>query len=94
MYFKVFGCKYYILNTNENLGKFDSKADVEIFLRYYNLYKPYRVFNKRTLTIEESMYSADNEEIEGEMKNLKIDDSHTKHQDRGATATRSIHTIS
>ena len=31
-YLRVFGCKCFILNTKDNLGKFDSKADEEIFL--------------------------------------------------------------
>ena len=31
-YFKVFGFKCFILNTKDNLGKFDAKSDVGIFL--------------------------------------------------------------
>ena len=27
-YLKVFGCKFFILNTKDNLGKFDAKSDV------------------------------------------------------------------
>ena len=30
-YFKVFGCKCFILNTKDNLGKFDAKSDEHIF---------------------------------------------------------------
>ena len=45
-YFKVFGCKYFILNTKDNLGKFDSKSDAGIFLGYSNSSKAYRVYNK------------------------------------------------
>ena len=33
-YFKVFGSKFFILNTKDNLGKFDTKSNVEIFLGY------------------------------------------------------------
>ena len=46
-YYKVFGCKYFILNTKYYLGKFDLKYDVGIFLRYSNLRKVYRVYNKK-----------------------------------------------
>ena len=45
-YFKVFGSKCFILNTKNNLGKFDVKSYVEIFPGYSLLSKPYRVFNK------------------------------------------------
>ena len=54
---QFFGCKYFILNTKDNLGKFDSKSDVGIFLGYSTTSKAfYRVFNKRTLAVEESMH--------------------------------------
>ena len=55
-YFKVFGCKCFILNNKEKLGKFDSKTDVGIFLGYSSTSKAYRVFNKKTLVIEESIH--------------------------------------
>ncbi|KAH9679892.1 Integrase catalytic domain-containing protein [Citrus sinensis] len=55
-YFKVFGCKCFILNTKDNLGKFDPKSDIGIFLEYSNSSKAYRVYNKRTLVVEESMH--------------------------------------
>ena len=55
-YCKAFGCKCYILNTKDNLGKFDPKSDVDIFLGYSNSSKAYRVYNKRTLVVEESMH--------------------------------------
>ena len=52
-YFKVFGFKCFILNTKENLGNFDRKSDVGIFLGYSTSSKAFRVFNKRTMVIEE-----------------------------------------
>ncbi|PON67240.1 hypothetical protein PanWU01x14_104150 [Parasponia andersonii] len=55
-YLKVFSCKCFILNTKDNLGKFDSKSDVGIFLEYSTTSKAYRVFNKRTLIVEEFMH--------------------------------------
>ena len=55
-YLRVFGCKCFILNTKDNLEKFDSKADEGIFLGYSTSSKAYSVFNKRTLVVEESMH--------------------------------------
>ena len=55
-YYKIFGCKCFILNTRDNLGKFDAKSDKGIFLGYSQISKAYRVFNKRTLVVEESMH--------------------------------------
>ena len=42
-YFKVFGCKCFILNIKENLGKFDKKNDKGIFLGYSTNKNAYRV---------------------------------------------------
>ena len=53
-YFKVFGCKCFVLNTKDNLSKFD--AYEAIFVGYSNTSKAYRVFNKSSLTIEESIH--------------------------------------
>ncbi|OAY24807.2 hypothetical protein MANES_17G026196v8 [Manihot esculenta] len=55
-YFRVFSCKCFLLNNKDNLGKFDSKTDEGIFLGYSTSSKSYRVFNKRTLIVEESMH--------------------------------------
>jgi len=55
-YFRVFSCKCFVLNTKDNLGKFDVKSYEVIFVGYSNTNKAYRVFNRSTLTIEESMH--------------------------------------
>ena len=43
-------------NSKENVGKFDAKADEGIFLGYSQSSKAYRVYNKRLLTVEESVH--------------------------------------
>jgi len=64
-YFKTFGSKCYILRDRENLGKFDSKSDEGIFLGYSTNSRAYRVFNKRTETVMESINVViDDEEVE------------------------------
>jgi len=58
-YIRVFGCKILILNNEKDkLGKFDAKSDDSIFLGYSSNSKGYRVFNKWTLTVEESIHVA------------------------------------
>ena len=63
----MFGSKCYILNDRENLGKFDAKSDEDFFffLGYSTTSRAYRVFNKRTKTVMESI-------------NVKIDDAIAK----------------
>ena len=54
-YFRVFGSKCYILRDRENLEKFDTKSDEGIFLGYSLNSRAYRVLNKRTGVIQESI---------------------------------------
>ncbi|WRX13590.1 Reverse transcriptase [Theobroma cacao] len=54
---RSFGCKCFVLNNGkQSLGKFNAKSDEAIFLGYALNSKAYRVFNKRTLTVEESIH--------------------------------------
>ena len=46
-HFRVFGSKWYIKNNDENLGKYDDRADEGIFLGYATNSKGYRCYNKR-----------------------------------------------
>ena len=54
---KVFGCKCYVLNNGkESSGKFNAKSDKGIFLGYSLNSHAYRVFNKKLMTVEESIH--------------------------------------
>jgi len=55
-YFKAFGSKCFVLNTKDNLNKSDVKSDEAIFLGYSSRSTAYRVYNKRTSCVEESMH--------------------------------------
>lgn len=52
----MFGLKYFILNIKDNLRKFNSKSDDDIFLGYSSTSKTYKLYNHKTITVEESMY--------------------------------------
>jgi len=57
MHLRVFGCKCYVHNNRkDNLGKFDPSSDEAIFLGYSSYSEAYKVFNKRTLCVEESVH--------------------------------------
>jgi hypothetical protein len=51
-YFRVFGCKCFILNKNPKSSKFASKVDEGIFLGYASNAHGYRVLNKITGCVE------------------------------------------
>ncbi|GJX83886.1 ribonuclease H-like domain-containing protein [Tanacetum coccineum] len=52
-FMKPFGCPVTILNTRDNLGKFDGKADEGFFIGYSVVSKAMREINKRTRIVEE-----------------------------------------
>nr|GEX92993.1 hypothetical protein [Tanacetum cinerariifolium] len=55
-FLKPFGCYVMILNTLDNLDKFEAKRDEGYFLGYSMSSKAFRVFNKRTKRVEENLH--------------------------------------
>nr|GEV06378.1 retrovirus-related Pol polyprotein from transposon TNT 1-94 [Tanacetum cinerariifolium] len=55
-FLKPFGCHVMILNTLDNLGKFEEKGDEVYFIGYSMSSKAFRVFNKRTKRVEENLH--------------------------------------
>ena len=54
-YFRIFGSTCFILKDGENVGKCDSRRDEGIFLGYSSTSKAYRVYNKRTMKVMETV---------------------------------------
>jgi hypothetical protein len=63
-YFRVFGCKCYILRKGSRLSKFEKKCDEGFLLGYSSNSKAYRVFNKTHGFIEEA-YDVEFDETNG-----------------------------
>ncbi|GKA19859.1 reverse transcriptase domain-containing protein [Tanacetum coccineum] len=55
-FFRVFGALCYPRNDNENLGKLQPTADFRIFVGYAPSRKGYRIYNKRTQRIMETIH--------------------------------------
>ncbi|GKC98573.1 putative ribonuclease H-like domain-containing protein, partial [Tanacetum coccineum] len=55
-FMRPFGCHVTILNTLDNLGKFDGKSDEGFFVRYSLSSKAFRVYNTRTKRVEENLH--------------------------------------
>ncbi|KAM5546528.1 hypothetical protein ABKV19_002354, partial [Rosa sericea] len=67
-HFHVFGSPCYILRDREHLGKFDARSDDGVFLGYSLNSRAYRVYNKRTRVVMESI-------------NVSIDDQCVKQEE-------------
>ncbi|GJT47285.1 retrovirus-related pol polyprotein from transposon TNT 1-94 [Tanacetum coccineum] len=55
-FFHVFGALCYPTNDNDDLGKLDAKADIGIFVSYAPAKKAFRIYNKRTQKIIETIH--------------------------------------
>ncbi|GKC84616.1 retrovirus-related pol polyprotein from transposon TNT 1-94, partial [Tanacetum coccineum] len=55
-FFHVFGSLCYPTNDHEDLGKFDAKADIRIFLGYAPAKKAFRIYNRRTRIITKTIH--------------------------------------
>ncbi|GJS66467.1 retrovirus-related pol polyprotein from transposon TNT 1-94 [Tanacetum coccineum] len=55
-FFQVFGALCYPTNDSENLGKLQPRADIGIFIGYAPSRKGYRIYNKRTRQIMETIH--------------------------------------
>ncbi|GJS82192.1 retrovirus-related pol polyprotein from transposon TNT 1-94 [Tanacetum coccineum] len=56
LFFHVFGELCYLTNDSENLGKLQPKADIGIFIGYAPTKKAFRIFNRRTRRIIETIH--------------------------------------
>ncbi|GKD93273.1 retrovirus-related pol polyprotein from transposon TNT 1-94, partial [Tanacetum coccineum] len=55
-YLHVFGALCYPTNDSENLGKLQPKADIGIFIGYAPTKKAFRIYNRRTRRIIETIH--------------------------------------
>nr|GFD26841.1 retrovirus-related Pol polyprotein from transposon TNT 1-94 [Tanacetum cinerariifolium] len=55
-FFHVFGALCYPTNDSENLGQLQPKADIGIFIGYAPLKKAFRIYNRRTRRIVETIH--------------------------------------
>nr|GEX51220.1 retrovirus-related Pol polyprotein from transposon TNT 1-94 [Tanacetum cinerariifolium] len=55
-FMRPFGCHVTILNTLDQLGKFDGKSNERIFVGYSTISKAFKVYNIRTRKVEENLH--------------------------------------
>nr|GEY28916.1 hypothetical protein [Tanacetum cinerariifolium] len=55
-FFHVFGALCYLTSDSENFGKLQPKADIRIFIGYAPIKKAFRIYNRRTRRIVETIH--------------------------------------
>nr|GFC27032.1 integrase, catalytic region, zinc finger, CCHC-type, peptidase aspartic, catalytic [Tanacetum cinerariifolium] len=51
----MFGCRCYLLNDYDDIGKLKAKGDIGVFVGYSKESAAFRIYNKRTRKIHESV---------------------------------------
>ena len=73
---KSFGCKCFILNNEKHpISKMDAKSDEAIFMGYALNSKAYRIFNKTSLIVEESIHVFDETNVASRKGVIANDDA-------------------
>nr|GFA65163.1 hypothetical protein [Tanacetum cinerariifolium] len=54
-FFRVFGCRCYLLNDYENVGKLKAKEDIGVFIGYSKESAAFRIYNRQAHKIHESV---------------------------------------
>ena len=67
-YFRIFGSTCFILKDRENVGKFHSRSDEGKFLGCSSTSKAYRVYNKRTMKVMETVNVVIDESLDSSSK--------------------------
>nr|GFB31059.1 hypothetical protein [Tanacetum cinerariifolium] len=72
-FFRVFRCRCYLLNDYEDVGKLKAKGDIEVFIRYLKESAAFRIYNKRTRKIHESVIVNFDEILEMASKQFSLE---------------------
>nr|GEX91348.1 hypothetical protein [Tanacetum cinerariifolium] len=93
-FFCVFGCRCYLLNDYEDVGKLKEKEDIGVFVRYSKEYAAFRIYNKRTRKIHESVNVNFDEISEMASKQLSLEPGLSKLNETGKSSNPSISQVS
>nr|GEV40685.1 hypothetical protein [Tanacetum cinerariifolium] len=89
-FFRVFGCRCYLLNDYEDVGKLKAKGDIVVFVGYSKESAAFRIYNKRTRKIHESVNVNFDEISEMASKQFSLEPDLSKFNETGKSSNRSV----
>nr|GFB09653.1 hypothetical protein [Tanacetum cinerariifolium] len=93
-FFHVFGCRCYLLNDYEDIGKLKAKGDIGVFVRYLKESAPFRIYNKRTRKIHERVNVNFDEISEMACKQFSLEPGLSNLNEREKSSNPSISKVS
>nr|GFB17669.1 integrase, catalytic region, zinc finger, CCHC-type, peptidase aspartic, catalytic [Tanacetum cinerariifolium] len=93
-FFRVFGCRCYFLNDYEDVGKLKAKGDIRVFVGYSKESIAFRIYNKRTRKIHESVNVNFDEISEMASKQFSLELGLSKLNETGKSSNPSVSKVS
>nr|GEW34938.1 integrase, catalytic region, zinc finger, CCHC-type, peptidase aspartic, catalytic [Tanacetum cinerariifolium] len=89
-FFRVFGCRCYLLNDYEDVGKLMAKVDIGVFVGYSKESAAFRIYNKRTRKLHESVNVNFDEISEMASKQFGLEPGLSNLNETGKSSNRSV----
>nr|GFB47871.1 hypothetical protein [Tanacetum cinerariifolium] len=89
-FFRVLGCRCYLLNDYEDVGKLKVKGDIGVFVGYSKEFVAFRIYNKRTRKIHESVNVNFDEILEMASKRFSLEPGLSNLNETGKSSNPSI----
>nr|GEU75992.1 hypothetical protein [Tanacetum cinerariifolium] len=93
-FFHVFGCRCYLLNEYDNVGKLKAKGNIGVFARYSKESAAFGVYNKRTRKIHESVNVNFDEILEMASKQFSLEPGLTNLNEKGKSSNPTVSQVS
>nr|GFA30643.1 hypothetical protein [Tanacetum cinerariifolium] len=93
-FFRVFGCRCYLLNDYEDVGKLKAKGDISVFVGYSKESVAFKIYNKRTCKIHESVHVNFDEILEMASKQFSLKPGLSKLNETGKSLNPSVSKVS
>nr|GEZ16853.1 hypothetical protein [Tanacetum cinerariifolium] len=89
-FFRVFGCRCYLFNDYKDVGKLKAKGDIRLFVGYSKESAAFRIYNKQTRKIHESMNVNFDEILEIASKQISLEPGLSNLNETGKSLNRSV----
>nr|GEW12358.1 retrovirus-related Pol polyprotein from transposon TNT 1-94 [Tanacetum cinerariifolium] len=93
-FFRVFGCRCYLLNDYEDVGKLKEKGDIRVFVGYSKESTAFRIYNKRTHKIHKSVNVNFDEISEMASKQFNLEPDLSNLNETGKSSNPSVSQVS
>nr|GEV88291.1 hypothetical protein [Tanacetum cinerariifolium] len=93
-FFRVFGCRCCLLNDYEDVGKLKAKGDIGVFVRYSKESAAFKIYNKRTRKIHESVDVISDEFSEMASKQFSLEPGLSNLIETGKSSNQSVSQVS